>query len=200
VVLDTLTRFAGGDTEKDSAQATRFIQAVESLCKAPGSPTVLVAHHTNKISRQEGAATSSSNSRGSSALTDGARWVANLESLSDESAKLTITKSNYAMSGPPVMLARDSANGGLLRVEAPEVARARAEHAAAMVAQQRFALMRERVLSTLAHDHALATRGDVARAVGGRKQEVLGVLKELLERGEVALVGGAHHVVERGSA
>lgn len=116
VVLDTLARFAGGDTEKDSAQATRFIQAAESLCKTPGRPTVLIAHHTNKISRAEGAATSASNARGSSALTDGARWVANLEATGDGAVKFTITKSNYAPEAPAVTLQRSQEHGGCLSV------------------------------------------------------------------------------------
>lgn len=200
IVLDTLTRFAGGDTEKDAAQATRFIQAVESLCKVPGSPTVLVAHHTNKISRAEGAATSAANSRGSSALTDGARWVANLEAVKGDGVRLEITKSNYAMPGAPVMLSRDSENGGCLSVENPALARARAEAAAAAAAQERWAHVRETILGALERNPALAFRSDVARVVGGRRQEALAVLRDLLERGDVALVGGVYQVVKKGVA
>ncbi len=200
IVLDTLTRFAGGDTEKDAAQATRFIQAVESLCKVPGSPTVLVAHHTNKISRAEGATTSAANSRGSSALTDGARWVANLEAVSDESVRLQITKSNYAVAGGPVMLARDSDNGGCLSVQSPALARARAEQAAAEAAQERWAHVSQAILGALERNPSLAFRSDVARVVGGRKQEVLSVLRDLLERGDVALVGSVYQVVKKGVA
>lgn len=196
VVLDTLTRFAGGDTEKDSAQATRFIQAVESLCKAPGSPTVLVAHHTNKVSRVEGAVTSASNSRGSSALTDGARWVANLDATSPESVKFEITKSNYAMGGPPVMLTRDSANGGCLSVESPELARLRAEQASLEREIARWESARTRIYVALAQHTNLSSRGEVAAKSGGRKAEVLSVLKDLIESGRVALVGGSYRVVE----
>jgi hypothetical protein len=196
IVLDTLTRFAGGDTEKDAAQATRFIQSVESLCKVPGSPTVLVAHHTNKISRAEGATTSAANSRGSSALTDGARWVANLDALSDESVKLTITKSNYAKAGAPVMLLRDPSNSGCLSVENPALARARAEEAAAKAAQERFAHVRASILAAIESHPELAFRDEVARAVGGRRQDVLSVLRELMERGDVSLVEGKFAAVK----
>jgi hypothetical protein len=114
VVLDTLSRFAGGDTEKDSGAATRFMEAAESLSLTPGRPTVLIAHHTNKISRVEGATTSASNARGSSALTDSARWVANLDSAGEGTVKFTITKSNYAPESPPVTLQRSQEHGGCL--------------------------------------------------------------------------------------
>jgi hypothetical protein len=195
VVLDTLTRFAGGDTEKDAAQATRFIQAAESLCKVPGRPAVLIAHHTNKISRAEGAATSAANARGSSALTDGARWVANLEGVSDESVKLTITKSNYAMGCPVVMLARDAANGGCLSVESPEVARLRAEQTRAGHDHDRWEAMRLRILAALEQPEPLRSRGEVAIRVGGRRAEALAVLRDLIEAGAVSHVEGVYRVV-----
>jgi hypothetical protein len=197
VVLDTLTRFAGGDTEKDAAQATRFIQAAESLCKVPGRPAVLIAHHTNKISRAEGAATSAANARGSSALTDGARWVANLEGVSDESVKLTITKSNYAMGCPVVMLARDAQNGGCLSVESPEVARLRAEQTRAGHDHDRWEAMRLRILAALEQPEPLRSRGEVAIRVGGRRAEALAVLRDLIEAGAVSHVEGVYRVVGR---
>jgi hypothetical protein len=159
---------------------------------------VLVAHHTNKISRVEGATTSAANSRGSSALTDGARWVANLEATGDESVKLTITKSNYALSGPPVMLARDATSGGCLTVQNPALARAKAEELAARLAQERWDHARDRILAAILRESRLTLKGDVARAVGGRKQEVLSVFRELLERGDVVVLDGAYRVAERG--
>ena len=78
VILDPVSRFAGGDAEKDNSAATHFIQALEKLTQLPGGPSVLAAVHTNKGSRvpgYEGAATAEG-VRGSSAFTDGARWVA----------------------------------------------------------------------------------------------------------------------------
>src|SRR6185312_4993998 len=51
IIIDPLSRFAGLDAEKDNAEATRFVQACESLCTLSGA-TVLVAHHTDKASRR----------------------------------------------------------------------------------------------------------------------------------------------------
>jgi regulatory protein RepA len=106
VVLDPLSRFAGLEVEADSAQATRFVQAVERLA-APkhGRPTVLLTHHTNKASRKDGQSTASdaaaaTASRGSSALTDGVRWQASLEPMkryegAPELVTLNVVKNNY---------------------------------------------------------------------------------------------------------
>lgn len=75
IILDPASRFMGPDCETDNNAATRFIELVERLTKLPGSPTVLLAHHTRKGSGNDG----KDAARGSSALTDGARWVAQLK-------------------------------------------------------------------------------------------------------------------------
>ena len=82
IILDPASRFLGPDAEKDNAQATRFIECLERLTQLPGRPTVLFAHHTNK----EGLAgdTDQGAARGSSGLTDGARWQANLDRVYEE--------------------------------------------------------------------------------------------------------------------
>jgi len=118
VVLDPLSRWAGADTEKDNAAATRFVEAVETLAlHAPGSPTVLLAHHTAKVTRGEGAANDATAARGATGLVDGVRWVANLDNASDGFAVLSIpTKSNYSRAdGFRLDLARDREHGGALR-------------------------------------------------------------------------------------
>lgn len=180
VVLDTLARFAGGDTEKDNAQATRFIQAAESLCKAPGNPTVLIAHHTNKNSRTEGAPTSAANSRGASGLTDGARWVANLDKIGDDGAKLTVTKSNYARPCPALMLVRDAVQGGCLCIEPPEAARQRA-------AQFREAQSAQNDLSGRVLEAVRAQPGISKNALrtrlGGRQEPISSAVDELVALG-----------------
>src|SRR5690606_14534133 len=56
VILDPLSRWAGGGVEADNEAATRFCQTVESLTGVPGDPTVLVAHHSSKASTRDGAA------------------------------------------------------------------------------------------------------------------------------------------------
>jgi RecA-family ATPase len=103
VVLDPAARWMPPDAEKDSKVATTFVEAVEQLAQlAPegAAPAVLVAHHTNKAAltgqTDQGAA------RGSSALTDGVRWQANLDRVVVENvllpghARLRLVKCNYA--------------------------------------------------------------------------------------------------------
>lgn len=80
IVLDPLSRWAGDDTEKDNAAATRFVQAVETLVTVPGTPAVLVAHHSAKAAASEGEA----NVRGASGLVDGFRWAATLDRVTAE--------------------------------------------------------------------------------------------------------------------
>lgn len=116
VVLDPLARMAGLEVEKDNAAATRFVQAVEALTAAPGAPTVLVTHHTNKNSRTQGHATTSdaaaaTAARGASALTDGFRWAASLEPRrryegEPELVQLRVVKNNYGGYPPETELVR----------------------------------------------------------------------------------------------
>lgn len=129
LLFDPLSRFAGADAEKDNAAATRFVQAVESMVSAPGAPTVLVAHHTNKLSRSKDSDVKGTTgaARGSSALTDGVRWVASLDverldGFSSDAARsrlgelvtFSVTKSNYAKKPDPLQLRRDGEHGGAL--------------------------------------------------------------------------------------
>ncbi len=69
VILDPLSRFAGPDSEKDNAAATRFIQAVETLTTLPGNPSIACAHHSSKNSIALG----KNDSRGATGLRDGVR-------------------------------------------------------------------------------------------------------------------------------
>jgi hypothetical protein len=117
IILDPLSRFAGNDTEKDNSAATRFVQAVETLVRAPGGPTVMLAHHTTKASRGVDATSDANAARGASGLTDGVRWVANLDPVKsgDDCVELRVTKSNYSRRGGPLTLVRE--DGGALRAE-----------------------------------------------------------------------------------
>lgn len=115
LVLDPLSRFAGAEAEKDNAAATRFVEAVETLVAVKGSPTVLVAHHTNKLSRVEGQANGAVAARGASGLTDGVRWVANLDTDVENVAVLRFTKSNYSPPAPSIMVRRLGQYGGALQ-------------------------------------------------------------------------------------
>jgi RecA-family ATPase len=126
LILDPVSRFAGPDVEIDNAAATRFVQQLERLTAAPGNPTVLVAHHTAKGTRN-GQSTASA-ARGSSALTDGIRWQANLDPITEKSggkdepprivagfACLRVTKSNYGRYPEPVYVQRVDDRHGVLR-------------------------------------------------------------------------------------
>lgn len=178
IILDPLSRFAGFDTEKDNAAATRFIEAIESLAKSPGGPTVLVAHHTNKTSRTDGSSASASHARGASALSDGVRWVANLERLSDDAVSFEVTKTNYAPSGPSVPLFRDGDNSGYMRVQLPAEATARLEQVSKK-SHARMQTMRELVLKTIAEHPGIKSGNDIYTLVKGNRPALLAAFKEL---------------------
>ena len=85
IILDPASRFAGPDTEQDNAVATRFVEilegwALEAFGDQAVGPSLLVSHHVKKSAAtnpkellyNQGAA------RGSSGLTDGVRWQANM--------------------------------------------------------------------------------------------------------------------------
>ena len=113
VILDPLARLAPPEAERDNQIATRLVSAVESLCDAPGGPTVLVLHHTHKQARGGGRADAQA-ARGSSAFSDGFRWSAVLEQLdARDSVRLNVVKSNYSAAGEPLYLRRS--DGGALR-------------------------------------------------------------------------------------
>ncbi|MBX9744353.1 MAG: helicase RepA family protein [Chlamydiales bacterium] len=119
IILDPISRFLGADAETDNAAATRFISLLEKITlELKGNPTVLFGHHMNKSgigskSTDQGAA------RGSSAITDGVRWQANLDKArkenGDESEDLLeknqiifrTVKSNFTAILPEIKLQKD---------------------------------------------------------------------------------------------
>jgi RecA-family ATPase len=111
VVVDPVSRFAGADTERDNAAATRFVTALESLIEPSGGASVLGSHHTNQTSRGQGATVDATSVRGVSALVDGSRWVSVVQVeriTSDDRVESVVTlsmaKSNYSMFAAPVVL------------------------------------------------------------------------------------------------
>lgn len=185
IVIDPLSRFAGVDAEKDANGGTRFIQALESLI-APesGAPAVLVAHHTNKLSR-DGARASTSNARGTSALTDGARWACELESRGENGARLTLTKSNYGPLAPPLELLRG--HDGYLRAEMPEERKRRLDEKDAQEADREAKELEEhmaRVLEVLAA-HPNLSKAQLATHAGMRDQRVGFVVDRLFADGRL---------------
>lgn len=132
IILDPISRFMGLDSENDNASATQFISLLERLSlELNGRPTVLFGHHMNKSSLAT-AHTDQGASRGSSAITDGVRWQANLEKVSasekeDEKneqihVKFRVVKSNFTPIIPPQLL-RKQENGCLkpIRKELPKI-------------------------------------------------------------------------------
>ena len=120
IILDPISRFLGADAETDNAIATRFISLLERITmELKGNPTFLFGHHMNKSgigSRN----TDQAAARGSSAITDGVRWQANLErvqmeepneiSLTDNNTViLRCVKSNFTALLPPQKLYKDEA-------------------------------------------------------------------------------------------
>ena len=110
VVVDPLSRFAGIDSEKDNAAATRFIQELERFTEAPGTPTVLVAHHSSQNGRSKDGDADDTDARGVTALSDGVRWHAALTKKDADDvrmATLAVVKSNYGtFLRRPMLLAR----------------------------------------------------------------------------------------------
>lgn len=123
IILDPISRFLGADAETDNASATRFIALLERLTlELKGHPTVLFGHHMNK---NAGTArnTDQAAARGSSAITDGVRWQANLERVRKNTGNdeeeyeldqvvLRGVKSNFTAILPPQRLRKDE-NGVL---------------------------------------------------------------------------------------
>ncbi|MDP7334127.1 MAG: AAA family ATPase [SAR324 cluster bacterium] len=73
VILDPAAQFNCAENENDSVQSNIFIRMLRKLTEY-GS-TIIIAHHTSKFGSNQ---SDQHSSRGSSALTDGARWVLNL--------------------------------------------------------------------------------------------------------------------------
>jgi len=115
IILDPISRFLGANAETDNAAATRFISLLERISlELKGHPTILFGHHMNK-SGLSSRSTDQGAARGSSAITDGVRWQANLERLQteenqeEESNTITLryVKSNFTRVLPPQKLYKD---------------------------------------------------------------------------------------------
>ncbi len=182
IILDPLSRFAGVDTEKDNAAATRFVEIAESLVRSPGGPSVLIAHHTNKTSRTDGSNVNAAHARGASGLTDGVRWVANLESSGLDTVNLEVTKSNYAPYGPPVTLVRDADHGGFLRVQTSAEQTSRLEKASEK-GRARMHTLRELVIKTVAENGGLKSFNDIFKITKGKRNDLHAAFHDLTIEG-----------------
>jgi RecA-family ATPase len=128
IIAEPLSRVSGPDAETDNAAGTRLVQVFESLAAATGA-TVLGAHHTSKAGRG-GGVVNAKDSRGSTALTDGFRWVASLATRKTESqgkvVTLSVVKTNCSFEGDPLLL-RWADNGRLEPLSGQQQAQAEAE-------------------------------------------------------------------------
>lgn len=114
IIIDPASRFMGSEAETDNAAATRFMELLEELTKVNGEPALLFAHHTNKGELSKNLRdTDQGGARGSSAITDGARWQANMVWLSDHEElpdewrqwrALKVVKSNYTPRGRTIVM------------------------------------------------------------------------------------------------
>ncbi|SAL82715.1 Regulatory protein RepA [Caballeronia choica] len=125
VIIDPLRRFHAGE-ENDSAHMSTVVSAVEYLARRTGA-AVILSHHANRSSVAIGTGDQASAARGSSALTDGVRWQANLSSVSDRMAlqfpvanaerhlyvQLDVSKANYMAGKEAIVLRRNPASGAL---------------------------------------------------------------------------------------
>lgn len=123
IVIDPASRYRDGD-ENSAGDTTKFVQAIERIGQETGA-TVLLIHHTSKGAIMSGESSQGA-ARGSSALTDGVRWQAQLATVTKNTNKvwklpendmrnhvvLSVTKANYSAPQADLLLKR--MNGGYL--------------------------------------------------------------------------------------
>jgi RecA-family ATPase len=206
VAVDPLSRFAGCDAEKDNAAATRFVQAVESLVKAPGNPTVIVSAHSSAQSLHD----KSPGVRGVTGLVDGFRQVITLCKIGSGESRgvlLRLTKSNYTLPWDDVILSWNNENyeGSALRVatdderDAMENAEkaAKAAKGKSKTPDETSDVIDAAIVSVL----SVAPRknkNDIVAAVGKGKKAVLDRIKVLeREDGPVVYVDGFYRLREK---
>lgn len=135
IIVDTLIRFSGGRSENDNVEMGVMMNAVEETVAKTGS-SFLLLHHVGKAAARDGSAGGDQTAvRGASALTDNARWQANLQTMTpSEAARRGIesteerrswvswepTKTNYGPAQDTVWLHRGD-HGILERNDPPVV-------------------------------------------------------------------------------
>lgn len=111
VIVDTVNRLAGVEVEVSNDLAARFIEALETLTLAPGTPAILALHHTSKQDQTVGRATP----RGATALKDNPRFVAEMLKSDGDRIRLSNSMNNLCPEDEPRFLVRSS--HGVLRAE-----------------------------------------------------------------------------------
>lgn len=124
VILDTLSRFHCLD-ENSTQDMKALVAQLEKLARLSGA-SVLYLHHTSKLAALSGQAGLAQAARGSSVLTDNARWAAFMAPMTEAQARpfgipadevcdyvrWNISKQNYGASTPDRWYRR--AQGGVL--------------------------------------------------------------------------------------
>lgn len=113
-VFDPLSYFGGPEVESDPYIATRFIRCGSRLTRAAGEPAVLYTAHSRKKQLGIGQKLDADNTRGSSAIVDGARWVCSVAKRAEKLVAMKVTKTNYTVPGEQLTLTRGK--GGVPRV------------------------------------------------------------------------------------
>jgi len=130
VILDTLRRFHAKN-ENDSGDMVKVMDRLESLAEETGA-AILFLHHTNKGMALSGQGDEAQAARGSSVLTDNARWQGYVAGMTKQEAdglglpeedrpgylRFGIAKQNYGPPFRPVWLQRG--DDGLLAAVGPE--------------------------------------------------------------------------------
>lgn len=196
VVIDPLSRWAGGGVEGDNEAATRFVQVVESFTGAKGNPSIVVTHHSSKASAQNGA----SDSRGVSGIRDGFRWMASLDKLRSHNGvtgvRMRNGKSNYSLEFDDLLLIRNGEPGfeGTLRLATPvEIEQFGSTSTGKAVSREELA---RRVLETVRKRPGLTSPTRIAELTRGTKQKILGVVKDLRRNGLLELAAEGFVVPE----
>jgi len=178
LILDPLSRIAP-DAESDNATATQAMMLLEELAAAARS-TVMIAHHTSKVSRKDGGSGElASAARGVTALVDAARLVLELTGRAEKDLELRVTKRNAIPPHAPLPLRRGE-SGSLRALTTLELHQE--QHADGRTAEDREEEHVAELVELLVTE--VAKRGDVH---GGQRA--------LRERGR-----GKHSIVQRAIA
>jgi regulatory protein RepA len=106
MIFDTLNRCLGGANENSSTDMGAVVSAFESFCVEYGCAT-MVLHHANRSAVRKDEVHSLLASRGSSALTDNARYVETMTARSDGTVAVAFPKTSYSEQPDPLCLRRD---------------------------------------------------------------------------------------------
>jgi RecA-family ATPase len=185
IVLDPMARMAEGEIEASNDGATRAVQALESLCNAPGNPAVVVSHHAS----QEGVRTGSPSARGVTAIRNGFRWEGTLAADGPDVMFLQ-TKSNYSrpMAKPGLRLMRDE--GGRLRIATEHDLE---EREAQQGERRNETLERDvaRVVAAVTEHGTAQSKNQIVAWAGMRKEPGRLAIEEALSRGSLVKEGTA---------